>query len=321
MNLLGYDWRGFEFQQPWFLLGLILVPWAAWWLSRPSAVPAIPFPTLRFLRPHGLPPRARPGRWRVLAVLFTLALMSLALARPRLPAGEIPDPSKGIDIMLALDFSSSMTVRDFHLQGKRVSRREALTYTVENFIAKRPRDRVGILGFARAPFLVSPLTLDHGWAINSLHQVEQSQGTAIGEGLVAAVHFLTKASQRSKVIILVTDGDNDLGRSPLEVVSYPKREGVKVHSILIGPEVLHGARLANHELLKVSRATGGQLFQATDTRGLLGVYDMIDQLEKKALMEKRMVAYQELFPWLTGAALALALGEVLLANLYRRRLP
>jgi Ca-activated chloride channel family protein len=123
------------------------------------------------------------------------------------------------------------------------------------------------------------------------------------------------------VVILVSDGQNSAGRTPLEVAVYPKREQVRIYSILIGPDVLRGPQLANHELLKVSRLTGGQLFQATDTRALQAVYDTIDRIEKKALLEKRMVRYRELFPWLVGAALALVVGEVLGNQVFRRRVP
>lgn len=313
--------RGLTLGQPWWLLLLLVLPVVAWWRGRPGPAVAVPFPSLTPLRALGLPPRRRRGRWHRSLILLTLGAIIVALARPRVPWGEIPDPSKGIDIMVVVDFSSSMTIKDFHLAGRRVTRREALLQVVGEFLAKRPQDRVGILGFARGPFLVSPLTLDHGWALEALSQVEQSSGSAIGEAIVAATHFLSKASPRGKVVILVSDGENSAGRKPLEVVAYPKREGVRVHSIVIGPDVLRGARLANHELLQVSRITGGQLFQATDTRALQAVYEAIDRIEKRTLLEKRMVRHRELFPWLTGLALAVFAGELGLHQIARRRWP
>ena len=87
--------------------------------------------------------------------------MVVALARPRVPRGDLPDPTKGIDILLTLDYSRSMAEHDYHLEGKRTSRRDALLHVVESFVSKRPKDRIGIVCFARSPFLVSPLTLDH----------------------------------------------------------------------------------------------------------------------------------------------------------------
>jgi Ca-activated chloride channel family protein len=311
---------GLGFAAPWWLAMLAVLPVAAWWCGRARAVPSVPVPAISRFRALGRPVRRHPGRARWWLVLAALGLLIVAIARPRVPLGEVPDPSKGIDIMLALDFSSSMTLRDFHIENRRVSRREALTHVVEDFIVRRPNDRIGIVGFAKSPFLVSPLTLDHAWTLEALRQAATSTGTGIGEGLVAAVHFLLKASQRSKVVILVTDGENDLGRRPLEVLGYPQQAGVRVYAILIGPDVIRGTALVNHELFKVSRATGGQFFQATDTRSLEGVYAMIDQLEKKALREKRLLQYRELFPWLAAAALGVLLADAG-SRVLRRRIP
>jgi len=214
-----------------------------------------------------------------------------------------------------------MTEQDYHLAGKRVTRAEALAHVVEKFITKRPNDRVGIIGFAKGPYLVSPLTLDHEWVLAALRQIVQGRGTAIGEAIVAAVHFLKKSSDRSKIIIIVSDGKNTAGRKPLEVGPFAKKEGVRIYPIIIGPERLLGRELNDHELLKVSKMTGGQLFQAGDTHTLQSVYDMIDVLEKKEYVQKRYQTFQELHPWLTGAALALMLGQVLVGQVLRRRIP
>lgn len=314
--------RGFEFQWPWMLPALLLVPLAAWWLGRRGPIPAVPFPSLKLLRVPGVRPRRRPGLLRWAIILFPIALLIVALARPRVPKGNIPDPSKGIDIILALDYSGSMTEKDFHLKGKQVTRAEALADVVEKFIAKRPNDRLGIIGFAKGPYLVSPLTLDHEWVINALHQIVQSRGTAIGEAIVASVHFLRKASaDRSKIIIIVSDGKNTAGRKPLECAPFAKKEGVRIYTIIIGPERLAGRELNEHEMLKVSKMTGGQLFQAGDTHALQSVYDMIDLLEKKRFVQKRYQTYQELHPWFIGAALALFVGQVLGSQVLRRRIP
>ena len=163
---------GFEFAWPWALLALLLVPWLAWQLGKAGPLPSIQFPSLQPLRGLGTTPRRRAGRWRWVLPLLALALLIVALARPRLPRGDLPDPTKGIDIMLTLDFSRSMAEQDFHLDGKRISRRAALLHVVEDFVTKRPHDRIGIVCFASSPFLVSPLTLDHEWAMNSLRETD-----------------------------------------------------------------------------------------------------------------------------------------------------
>lgn len=321
MTFLPEPLQGFEFAYPWLLLSLLLLPLAAWWLGRTGPLPSVVVPTLRPLRALGVSPRRHRGRWRLALLLLALALLLLALARPRVQRGDLPDPTKGIDIMLALDYSRSMAEQDFHLAGQRTSRRNALLHVVEDFVNRRPNDRVGIVCFARSPFLVSPLTLDHEWALNSLRETDYSTGTAIGEGLAAAWQFIKRNSERNKVIILVSDGQNMQGRPPLQIAPYLLRDQIRLYSILIGPEIVTPTAAANHELHKSSRMTGGQFFQARDTETLQKIYDLIDQLEKKALLQKRFVTWNELFPWFTGAGLILLLLEFTWRELSRKRIP
>ena len=309
----------FHFAWPWVLLGLLLVPALAWMLGRSGPIPSVTLPSLGGLK--GLPPRRRAGRMRWALPLAALALLIVALARPRVAQGDLPDPAKGIDIMLTLDFSRSMAEHDFHLAGQRTSRRAALEHVVTDFVSRRPNDRIGIVCFARSPFLVSPLTLDHAWALTSLKETDYATGTAIGEGLAAAAQFLARNSPRSKVVILVTDGQNMLGRQPLEVAPMLARDQVRLYSVLIGPEIVTPAAAAHHPLNRASRMTGGQFFQARDTAGLEKVYALIDELEKKALLQKQAVAWRELFPWLAGGAFVLLLAEFFRAGPGRRRMP
>jgi Ca-activated chloride channel family protein len=321
VSLGGYNWREVEFSLPWVLLALAALPLLALWLGKRSRAAAVPFPSIQPLKSLGVPLRRHRGRWRWLFMLLPLALLIVAIARPRVPKGEIPDPRRGIDIMLALDFSSSMREKDYHLEGKRVSRKEALIHVVRNFIQKREFDRLGIVAFARGPWLVSPLTLDHEWALAAFKETQSSRGTAIGEGVMTATWFLKKSSDRTKIIIVVTDGENSAGRQPYEVISYVKKEQVRVYSILIGPQKLFGSQLLNHDMFELSKATGGQLFQASDTHSLESVYQMIDLLEKKEFVQKRHQTYRELFPYLAAAALALLLVQLILQDLLRRRVP
>lgn len=321
MNWLGFNWREFQFLHPWVLLALLGLPLLAWWLGRRGSVPSLPFPSLAPLKSLGVPLRRRRGLPRWAFVLIALAFIIVALARPRVPKGEVPDPSKGIDIMLALDFSSSMKERDYHLEGKRVTRKEALIHVVNNFLMSRTNDRLGIVAYARGPWLVSPLTTDHDWALQAFKQTETSRGTGIGEGILAATFFLKKSSDRTKVIINVTDGENSAGRDPYEVIPAVKNEAVKVYTILIGPIRMSGERLLNSDLFHMSKETRGKLFQASDTKTLQAVYDTIDQLEKKDLMQKRHQTWRELFPWVAAAALVLVLIEVLLRDVLKRRIP
>lgn len=310
-----------QFAHPPLLAMLLLLPLAAWWLGKRGPLPSITVPSLAALKGLGKIPRKHAGWWRWALALAVLALCCLALARPRLPRGDLPDPTKGIDIMLTLDFSRSMAEQDFHMAGKRVSRRAALERVVQEFVSKRPHDRVGIVCFARSPFLVSPLTLDHDWALNSLKETDYATGTAIGEGIAASSQFLKRNSNRSKVIILVTDGQNMVGRQPLQIAPLLLRDGIRLYSILIGPEMVTPSAAARHELNRASRITGGQFFQARDTDTLERVYALIDQLEKRALLEKHYVAWRELFPWLVGAALMMLVADFGWSELWRRRIP
>jgi Ca-activated chloride channel family protein len=223
--------------------------------------------------------------------------------------------------MLALDFSSSMRERDYHLEGRRITRKEALIHVVKQFIGSRVHDRLGIVAFARGPWLVSPLTLDHEWALAAFKETETSRGTAIGEGVMTATWFLKKSSDRTKIIILVSDGENSSGRKPAEVIPYVKKEQVRVYSVIIGPQKLFGRQLMEHDMFELSKATGGQFFQASDTHSLESVYQMIDLLEKKEFVQKRHQTYRELFPYLAAMALVTVLGQVTVRDVLRRRIP
>lgn len=310
-----------SFAYPWLLAALALIPLIAWRLGKTGPLPSVTLPTIKPLAGLGRAPRRHTGRFRWPLTLIALTLMIVAVARPRVPRGETPDPSKGIDIMLTLDFSRSMAEEDFRMEGKRVSRRAALQKVVEEFVANRPHDRIGIVCFARSPALVSPLTLDHEWAMNSLRETDYMTGTAIGEGMAASLQFLKRHSQRSKVIILVTDGQNMIGRPPLAIAPFISRENIRMHSILIGAEIVPPSAAARHELNRAARMTGGQFFQARDAESLARIYGLIDQLEKKALQEKRFLAWNELFPWLVGAAVFLVMADFAGREVFWRRLP
>ncbi|MFO1459046.1 MAG: VWA domain-containing protein [Verrucomicrobiota bacterium] len=321
MTFLPNSWAGFEFQHPWVLGLLLVLPMLAWWTGRRGPLPSIPVPSIRGISHLGTVPRKHRGAFRWLGVLLPLTLFILALARPRLPRGDIPDPSKGIDIMLTLDFSRSMAETDFRLRNRRVSRHDALVSVTEEFVKGRPTDRIGIVCFARTPWLVSPLTLDHNWAMTSLRESELATGTGIGWAIAAATTFLKHDSDRSKVIILITDGDNSAGPKPTEMAPLAVKEKIKVYTILIGPEMVTPSMAANHELNKVARLTGGQFFQAQDAHALQNIFAAIDKLEKRELVQKRFVSWRELYPWFLWSGVALWAISMAVGELFRRRVP
>lgn len=310
------------FLYPGLLLALLALPVLAWWLGRRRPVPSITVPTLLGLGNLPSAPRRGQGAVKLAASLLPLALILIALARPRIPRGETPDPSKGIDIILTLDFSRSMAEEDFRLDRRRVSRHKALETVTSKFVAGRPNDRIGIVCFARTPFLVSPLTLDHNYALTALRETELATGTGIGWALLASANFLKKDSDRSRVIILITDGENSAGPRPNDpgVVNAVVRGKIKVYTVLIGPETVPPSAAANHDLNKTARATGGQFFQARDSNALEAIYRQIDVLEKRELVQKRYVQWRELYPWLVVPALVIFVGQVAW-GIGRRRVP
>lgn len=318
MNLPG----GLAFLYPWVLLGLLGLLPLAWSLGRRRPVPSITVPTLHGIGPLPPAPKRSRGAWKIALALLPVALVIIGLARPRVPRGETPDPSKGIDIMLTLDFSRSMAEEDFRLERRRVSRRKALETVTTKFVAGRPNDRIGIVCFARTPFLVSPLTLDHNYALTALRDTELATGTGIGWALLASSNFLKKDSDRSRVIIMITDGENSAGPRPNDpgVVNAAVRAHIKVYTVLIGPETVPPSAAANHDLSKAARATGGQFFQARDSHALEAIYRQIDVLEKRELVQKRFVQWRELYPWLVWPALAIFSTQVIWAA-SRRRVP
>ena len=321
MTFLPGSWSGFEFQYPWVLGLLLVLPVLAWWTGRRGPLPSIPVPSIRGISHLGTAPRKHRGAFRWIGMLLPLALLILALARPRLPRGDVPDPSKGIDIMLTLDFSRSMAETDFRLLNRRVSRHKALVSVTEEFVKGRASDRIGIVCFARTPWLVSPLTLDHQWAMTSLRESELATGTGIGWAIAAATTFLKHDSDRSKVIILITDGDNSAGPKPTETAPLAVKEKIKVYTILIGPEMVTPSMAVNHELSKVARLTGGQFFQAQDARALQNIFAAIDKLEKRELVQKRFVSWRELYRWFLWSGVALWVIPMMGAELFRRRVP
>ncbi|MEJ1971983.1 MAG: VWA domain-containing protein [Lacunisphaera sp.] len=312
----------FEFAQPAWLLLLGLLPLVWRRLAAPAPLPALTYPSLGLLAGLVRPAparRTRPARWlRLLAV----ALLIFALARPRIERGMDEEKAEGVDIMLVLDASRSMDSKDFDFDGRKVSRRVALEHVIGQFIGERTRDRIGVVAFAEKPFLVSPLTLDHSWMMQALHEMNTSLGTAIGSGVEAAVDLLRQFSGETRVIIVVTDGLNTSGSDPLESARLARRSGVRVYTIgVVSYAEMKTSNLDGLMLSQMARLTGGQFFQAADTVGLEAIYQQIDQLERREFKQARLRAYRELFPGTVLLAMGLVMTELLCGAGRRLRLP
>ena len=331
----------FQFLHPEFLFLLLFLPLLAFWKGRWGSPVAVKMPSTDDARNVGARPRSSVGRFLAFLGLLSLTLLILALARPRHGKGSTEVESSGIDILLTLDVSGSMEALDFKLNGKPQSRIEVVKDVVGKFVEQRPNDRLGMLAFAGRPYLVSPLTLDHEFLGKRLRDVKLGQvedGTAIGSAIASSVGHLSDSTAKSRIVILLTDGVNNAGAvNPLTAAEAAKALGIKIYTIGAGirgdaPMPVRDAfgrtqlqmmkvDVDEEMLAKVSAATGGQSFRATDTDSLAKIYDAINQLEKTSHKLKKYQKYDELYLYFIVPGLGLLLSELVLSQTRFRRLP
>ncbi len=264
--------------------------------------------------------------------LVALALIIVAIARPRSSTQMERVDTEGIDIVFAMDVSTSMLARDF--KPDRLS--AAKDISIE-FIAQRPSDRMGIVVFAGESYTQCPLTTDRATLINLMKEVQTDlieDGTAIGNGLATAVARMKDSDARSRVVILLTDGVNNSGEiDPMMAADIAKTYGIRVYTIGVGREgeapypvmTPWGMQLQNlkveidEPLLKnIASATGGKYFRADDNTKLSEIYSEIDKMEKTRTTVDSFPVYKDLFMNYALAALICLLLELLLAVLIRR---
>ena len=248
-----------------------------------------------------------------------------------------------MDIMLVLDVSGSMKAEDFTIGNRAASRISVVKKVTEEFIEKRPNDRLGIIAFAGRPYLVSPLTLDHDWLLQNMDRVQiglVEDSTAIGSAIASAANRLRgDKNAKSRIIILLTDGENNAGRiSPATAAEAAKAIGAKIYTIGAGSDgnarIPTGQRnffgqmmyqevgpLNATALKQIAEIGNGQFFRATDTRSLKEIYAQIDKLEKSSFEMKQYRQYRDLFPWFLAAGAGLLLVQTTLAQTVWRRLP
>lgn len=255
-----------------------------------------------------------------------IAAMVLAIARPRSSSTFEHVDTEGIDIILALDVSTSMLARDFTPDRINAAKDIAI-----RFVAERPSDRIGVVVFAGESYTQCPVTTDRATLINLIKEIECGlieDGTAIGNGLATAVARLKDSDAKSKVIILLTDGVNNSGEiSPKMAAEIAKTYGIRVYTIGVGamgtapyPYMTpYGPQLVNVEvqideplLKEIAQGTDGKYFRATDNTKLLEIYGEINKMEKNKVQVDSFPLYKELYmPFALTALLALALGLVL----------
>ncbi len=283
-------------------------------------------------------------RWfgvRPLLRMAAASLLIIALARPQLGHAETRVNASGIDILLGIDVSSSMEALDMGDEQQARSRIEAVKEVVARFIEARPNDRIGLVAFAGAPYLLSPLTLDHDWLLANLDRLETGlveDGTAIGSALATSVDRLGDEEAESRIAVLLTDGVNNAGTvQPSMAAELAKSMGVEVYTIGVGVDgearipvtdedgrtriVTADVEVDEETLRHIADTTGGRFFRATDDESLAAVYAEIDRMETTTRTIERFESYDERFALFLFPGLALIGLELLLALGLRRRIP
>lgn len=331
----------FQFLQPQWLWLLALLPLVLLWRGRRGAVAAIEYSNVSLARRVARATRSRAGRWVWMLPILASALMIVALARPQLGHSRTEVQASGIDIVLAINVSGSMQALDFKIDDQPTSRIDVVKSVISKFIEERPNDRIGLIAFASAPYLVSPLTLDHDWLQQNLERVQigtVEDGTAIGSAIASSVNRLRGTPAKSKIVVLLTDGMNNCGKiSPLAAAEAAKTLGVKVYTIGAGVRgeapIPVKDRLGNTQIVmakvdvdeetlgKIATQTGGKFFRATDTHSLKNIYADINTLEKTTQTVHKFERHQDVFAWLLIPALLVLGLTVHLQQTRYRRLP
>ncbi len=328
-----------HFLHPQLLLFLLLLPVVAFWLGRRGRVAAVEYSSAAVVREVARETRSRFGSLVVLLPLLAAALFIIGLARPQMRQGSDEIQASGGDMSLAVDVSCSMQSLDYVVDCQLTSRIQTVKAAVAKFIDARSDDRLGLIEFSAEPYMISPLTLDHDWLSQGLDRVNTGtidDGTAIGDAIAMAVNRLRDQPSKSKVIVLLTDGCNNMGKlSPLLAAETAKALGVKIYTIGAGIRgnapmpvkddfgnthiVMVPSDVDEDTLGKIAQMTGGQFFRATDTEKLDETYAQIDRMEKTTHMVKHYEHVSELFAWaLVPGLLVLGTGFVLEQTRFRR---
>lgn len=329
-------WRDLIFASPQWFAVLLLVP-VVWWLRRRRAPVAVRYARVDLLQ-KGPKSGALLRRVRVALRLLALAAATLALARPQSGARADAARGEGIDIMLVLDISSSMLAEDFQPLNRLAVAKERL----KAFVRARRDDRIGLVAFAGEALTQVPLTVDYPVLVQAVDNLEAGagqldDGTAIGTAIATAANRLRAAGGRSRVMVLLTDGENNRGAiDPRTAAQAASVFDIRIYAVGVGSEGtapipvsrgVFGLRYENRPvrideplLEDIAQMTGGRYYRARDAAALQRVYEQIDQLERSPTRVSRYRPYVDEYRWpLTLALGLLALELMLLA--WRSPLP
>ena len=324
-----------RWESPWTLALLVLLPIAFWVGRRGAARPA----AVLWVRTPGRSAVVRALGIRLVTVLpwVAIALALVAAARPQQGVSQSETESRGVDIMLVLDVSPSMAAQDFHPQNRLFVAKE----TAREFVRQRPHDRIGLVAFAATAFTQCPLTLDHQALNEMLDALDfglADDGTAIGMGLATAVAGLRESKTPSKVVVLLTDGQNNRGAiDPATGADLARALGIRVYTVLVGrggvvpvpmddPLIGHRIEMVRmdvdeNSLRGIATRTGGRFFRAQDPAALAGIYASIDRLERAPIRSVEYREYRDLGPRLLGVAAVLLMIFILGSATWALRAP
>jgi Ca-activated chloride channel family protein len=342
----------FQCQYPWVLALLALLPVYAFLRGRLGKLSALRFPSADIARAAGGAARAAAGRLLVFLRILTIGLCIAALAGPRFANERTETQASGVDIMLVFDLSWSMMALDMGGHDEQGTRFGIASAVLEDFVGRRPNDRIGLIVFSGVPYLASPLTLNHDWLVQNMHRLHigtiRELGTAIGDATAAAAKRLRMLKDsKSRIIIILTDGDNNQGEiEPVPAAQAAAAIGAKIYTIGLGVEEPcklpafdiatgklrrdeNGAftptltlQPANYTVLgEMAKLGHGRSYRATNRRELQSIYNEIDRLEKTEVKLRRYISFVPLYQWPLLAAAALLALELVLANTRFRRVP
>ena len=336
------DWTAWRFASPLFFALVVVLAPVVYTALLGSSQSRVRFSAVSLVRStsggrHRLF-RLLPLVLRVMALFFLI----ISLARPQGGNVSREVTSQGTDIMLVADTSGSMEAMDFTLGGERATRLDVAKKVIHEFIAGRANDRIGLLVFGEEAFVQCPNTIDYGVLTNTLDAVKlkmAGDGTAIGSAIGVGVQRLKELPGRSRIMILLTDGENTTGiLEPLQAARAAATFGIKIYTIGVGtqgeaPFLVPGllgmgkrfhyqkVNLDEDSVWAIAKATGARYFRATSTEKLQEIYQLIDELEKTEVKVREFTDYHELYKLALWPALALLLLEQLLRATWLRSLP
>jgi len=329
------------FKDPWFLILIPVVTVLIFLARRRTKQAGLRFSSGELLSGLRESRKVRFLRYLIFLRILSSILFVIALARPQSVIQETVTTSEGIDIVLAIDVSTSMQAEDFKIGDRRANRLEAVKEVSREFIHQRENDRIGMVIFAAGAYTVCPLTLDHDWVLQSLDRIEIGMiedNTAIGSGLISALNRLKKNPSGGKVVILLTDGRNNAGEiTPLTAAAAAQTLKIRVYTIGAGSKgpapypVKDPFGKVSHRMIpldldedllnRIASKTGAKYFRTMDTASLKETFHEIDRLEKTPIKQKIYYEHQEWFHLFLIPGLALLLLEVVLRNTLLRKIP